>query len=173
MGVFGYREFQIETFEAGRGLWHARALRADGEPILLDGTPFPEIHVGICWPALEQALLDAQAFLERIGSRLTLDWAQHGRPRTASCLSNSDCHVSASNRPPSGSWGDAMTITAKDLDHISTDELWELHRRVASALERRLLEEINKLQSRLHRLSRARWRRSRSSEHEHPSHTGK
>jgi hypothetical protein len=70
--AFAYREFQIETFEMGRGLWHARAHRTDGRPIFLDGTEFSELHVGFSWPTVEQALVDAEEFLNRISGRLTL-----------------------------------------------------------------------------------------------------
>jgi hypothetical protein len=71
--AFAYGEFQIETFEMGRGLWHARAHRTDGKPMLLEGAEFSEIQVGFSWPTAEQALVDAQAFLQRLGSRLTVD----------------------------------------------------------------------------------------------------
>jgi hypothetical protein len=41
-----YDGFQIKTFEAGRGLWHARIRRADLKPVIIDGVSFPEIEVG-------------------------------------------------------------------------------------------------------------------------------
>ena len=36
--------FAIETFEAGRGLWHARIRRADQKPVVIDGVLFPAIE---------------------------------------------------------------------------------------------------------------------------------
>jgi len=40
--------------------------------MLLDGTTFSELHVGFSWPTVEQALADAQHFLQRLGGRLTV-----------------------------------------------------------------------------------------------------
>ena len=52
--------FAIETFEAGRGLWHARIRRADQKPVVIDGVLFPAIEVGFAWPDPEAAIEDAK-----------------------------------------------------------------------------------------------------------------
>ena len=62
--VMDYRDFHIETFEVGRGLWHARFRRADQKPTLLDGLEFEYLDVGIAWPSIETALTDARKFID-------------------------------------------------------------------------------------------------------------
>lgn len=49
------RSFEIETFEVGRGPWHARFRRADQKPTLLDGVELEFLNVGIAKPADESA----------------------------------------------------------------------------------------------------------------------
>ena len=44
-----YDGFTIESFEAGRGLWHARIRRADLQPVVLDGVSFASLEVGFAW----------------------------------------------------------------------------------------------------------------------------
>ncbi len=39
-----YDGFQIESFEAGKGLWHARIRRADQEPVVIDGVLFSTLE---------------------------------------------------------------------------------------------------------------------------------
>jgi hypothetical protein len=41
-----YEGFEIESFEVGRGLWHARFRRADHEPVIIDGVLLPALNVG-------------------------------------------------------------------------------------------------------------------------------
>jgi hypothetical protein len=41
-----YDGFEIEPFEAGRGLWHARIWRADRKPVIIDGVLFAALEVG-------------------------------------------------------------------------------------------------------------------------------
>jgi hypothetical protein len=65
-----YRNFEIETFEVGRSLWHARFRRADHKPMLLDGVELEFLNVGIAWPSGEIALEDAQRSIDRMGDRL-------------------------------------------------------------------------------------------------------
>jgi len=36
-----YDGFDIESFEAGKGLWHARIRRADQQPVVIDGISLP------------------------------------------------------------------------------------------------------------------------------------
>ena len=38
-----YDGFDIESFEAGRGLWHARIRRADQQPFVIDGICFAAV----------------------------------------------------------------------------------------------------------------------------------
>jgi hypothetical protein len=47
-----YRNFEIETFEVGRGLWHARFRRSDHKPALINGIELEFLDVGVAWPSL-------------------------------------------------------------------------------------------------------------------------
>jgi hypothetical protein len=67
-----YRNFEIETFEVGYGLWHARCRRADQRPAVIDGVEFNFLDVGIAWPSLDAALADAQKYIDRMGGRLNI-----------------------------------------------------------------------------------------------------
>jgi hypothetical protein len=53
-----YDGFQIETFEAGRGLWHARIRRADYEPVINSnlGQETTAVNVILTTPSQEPAL---------------------------------------------------------------------------------------------------------------------
>jgi hypothetical protein len=51
--------FRIESFEAGRGLWHARIRRADLEPVVIDGVLFAALEVGFAWSDPKAAIADA------------------------------------------------------------------------------------------------------------------
>jgi hypothetical protein len=64
-----YQDFQIETFEAGRGLWHARIRRADLEPVIIDGVSFPELEVGFAWSNAEAAIADAKTRIDYLNRR--------------------------------------------------------------------------------------------------------
>jgi hypothetical protein len=44
-----YEGFKIESFEAGKGLWHARIRRADLKPVVIDGVLFSALEVGFAW----------------------------------------------------------------------------------------------------------------------------
>jgi len=50
-----YDGFQIESFEAGKGLWHARIRRADLEPVIIDGVLFSALEVGFAWSGPDAA----------------------------------------------------------------------------------------------------------------------
>lgn len=67
-----YRNFEIETREIGRGLWHARVSRADHKPTLIDGNEFEYLDVGVAWPSVEAALADAQKFIDLMSRRFEL-----------------------------------------------------------------------------------------------------
>jgi hypothetical protein len=43
-------DFGIESFEAGRGRWHARIRRANQKPLIINGVAFPHLEVGSAWP---------------------------------------------------------------------------------------------------------------------------
>ncbi len=65
-----YRDFEIETFEVGHSLWHARCRRVDRKLTLIDDVELQYLDVGFAWPSAEIALADAQSFIDRMGERL-------------------------------------------------------------------------------------------------------
>ena len=60
-----YDGFDIESFEAGRNLWHARIRRADLSPLAIDGVLFPTMAVGFAWPDPDAAIEDAKHHIDR------------------------------------------------------------------------------------------------------------
>jgi len=64
-----YDGFDIESFEAGRGLWHARIRRADRQPLVIDGISFAILDIGFAWSDPEQAIADAKSHIDRFGLR--------------------------------------------------------------------------------------------------------
>jgi len=66
MAQTSYGIFEVETFEMGTGLWHARVLRCDRQPLIFGGEPFEFLHIGLSWPSAQAALEDAQSFIDRI-----------------------------------------------------------------------------------------------------------
>jgi hypothetical protein len=62
----GYRNFAIEAFEAGKGLWHARFRRSDLEPLLIDGIALASIEIGFAWPDPQSAIMDAIFQIDRL-----------------------------------------------------------------------------------------------------------
>jgi hypothetical protein len=64
-----YDGFDIESFEAGKGLWHARIMRADREPVVIDGLPFTALEVGFAWPDPEEAIAHAKDHIDRFKAR--------------------------------------------------------------------------------------------------------
>ena len=64
-----YDGFQIVTFEAGRGLWHARIRRADFKPVIIDGVSFPELEVGFAWSNPDAAIEDAKTRIDYLNQR--------------------------------------------------------------------------------------------------------
>jgi hypothetical protein len=64
-----YNGFQIETFEAGKGLWHARIRRADSMPVIIDGVSFPELEVGFAWSNADAATADAKGRIDFLNQR--------------------------------------------------------------------------------------------------------
>jgi hypothetical protein len=68
-----YDGFQIETFEAGRGLWHARIRRSDFKPVIIDGVSFPELEVGFAWSNADAAVADARTRIDYLNRRSAND----------------------------------------------------------------------------------------------------
>ena len=64
-----YNGFDIESFEAGKGLWHARIKRADQEPVVIDGLPFAALEVGFAWPDPAKAIEHAKSHIDRFKAR--------------------------------------------------------------------------------------------------------
>jgi hypothetical protein len=64
-----YDEFAIETFEAGKGLWHARIRRVDLKPVVIDGVSFPTLEVGFAWSNPDTAAADAKAQIDWLNQR--------------------------------------------------------------------------------------------------------
>ncbi len=64
-----YSGFEIQSFEAGSGLWHARIQRTDQEPVVIDGMRFPTLEVGFAWPDPDAAVADAKAHIDRLERR--------------------------------------------------------------------------------------------------------
>jgi hypothetical protein len=67
--IYSYNGFDIESFEAGKGLWHARIKRADQTPVVIDGVLFPTLEVGFAWSDPDAAIADAKAHVDRFRRR--------------------------------------------------------------------------------------------------------
>jgi hypothetical protein len=65
--------YKIETFEAGKGLWHARIRRADLRPVVIDDVSFPALEIGFAWPDPETAIADAKAQIDLLNRRGVAD----------------------------------------------------------------------------------------------------
>ena len=67
-----YDGFDIESFEAGKGLWHARIRRAGcrlGGLDRRDDIAFAALDVGFAWSDQEAAIADAKSHIDRFGLR--------------------------------------------------------------------------------------------------------
>lgn len=60
-----YDGYDIESFEAGRGLWHARIRRSDKSPLVINGYAFPALEVGFAWSDPDAAIADARHHIDR------------------------------------------------------------------------------------------------------------
>ena len=67
--TFLYDGYDIESFEVGKGLWHARIRRADQQPVVIDGIAFAALDVGFAWNDPQQAIADAKSHIDRFGLR--------------------------------------------------------------------------------------------------------
>lgn len=70
-----YDGFDIESYEAGKGLWHARIRRADQQPVVIDGISFAALDVGFAWTDPDEAIADAKSHIDRF--RLRSQGAPH------------------------------------------------------------------------------------------------
>ena len=68
-----YDGFDIESFEAGKGLWHARIRRTDLSLLAIDGVLFPAMEVGLASPDPEAAIADAKHHIDRFRRRAEQD----------------------------------------------------------------------------------------------------
>jgi len=59
-----YRNYEVESFEAGRGLWHARYRPADRAPIFIDGFEFNYLYGRIACRSSEAAVAEAQQCID-------------------------------------------------------------------------------------------------------------
>jgi hypothetical protein len=64
-----YQGYDIEAFEAGRSLWHARIRRTDMTPLVINGYPFTSLEVGFAWDSPDAAIADAKHHIDRFGHR--------------------------------------------------------------------------------------------------------
>ena len=64
-----YDGYDIESFEAGRGLWHARIRRADQRLLMINGYAFPALEVGFAWSDPDAAVADAKHHIDRFKHR--------------------------------------------------------------------------------------------------------
>jgi len=71
--------YDIESFEAGRGLWHARIRRADLKPVVISGHPFPTLEIGFAWSDPDAAIADAKSHIDRFKHR----WSDPDHPRAS------------------------------------------------------------------------------------------
>jgi len=77
--AYVYNGYNIESFEAGRGLWHARIRRADRQPVMIGGHPFPSLEVGFAWSDQDAAIADAKSHIDRYRHR----WSGAGQIRAS------------------------------------------------------------------------------------------
>ncbi len=64
-----YAGFNIESFEAGKGLWHARIMRADLQPLVIDGVLFSALEIGFAWSNPDAAVADAKTQIDYLSQR--------------------------------------------------------------------------------------------------------
>jgi len=64
-----YGGYEIQSFEAGKGLWHARILRADQQPVVIDGISFPMLEIGFAWSDRDSAISDAKSLIDQFTQR--------------------------------------------------------------------------------------------------------
>jgi hypothetical protein len=80
-----YDGFRIESFEAGKGLWHARIRRADLEPVNIDGVSFSTLEVGFAWSDPDAAIADAKTQIDQLKLKRYAGQAPHPGWQAAAC----------------------------------------------------------------------------------------
>ncbi len=78
-----YAGFQIESFEAGKNLWHARISRLDRQPVTIDGELFPTLELGFAWSDPDAAIADAKRHIDRLTRRGLAAPMPQAEPRQA------------------------------------------------------------------------------------------
>jgi hypothetical protein len=66
-----YDGYDIESFEMGRGQWHARIRRADQLPVVINGYPFAALEVGFALSDEDAAIEHAKQHIDRFRHRWT------------------------------------------------------------------------------------------------------
>jgi hypothetical protein len=79
-----YAGFQIESFEAGKDLWHARIRRLDQKPVAIDGVLFSTLEVGFAWSDPDAAIADAKTQIDQLNRRGVTVPMPQAEPRKAS-----------------------------------------------------------------------------------------
>jgi hypothetical protein len=82
--MYDYDGFNIESFEAGKGLWHARIRRADMGPVVIDGVTFTALEVGFAWPDAQAAVADAKLRIDYLKRYTSAGQTPHPRRAMAS-----------------------------------------------------------------------------------------
>jgi hypothetical protein len=80
-----YDGFRIESFEAGKGLWHARIRRADLMPVSIDGVTFAALEVGFAWSDPDAAIADAKAQIDQLRLKRYAGQLPHAELQIAAC----------------------------------------------------------------------------------------
>jgi hypothetical protein len=80
-----YDGFRIESFEAGKGLWHARIRRADLMPVSIDGVTFSTLEVGFAWSDPDAAIADAKAQIDQLKLKRYAGQTSHPEWQAAAC----------------------------------------------------------------------------------------
>ena len=64
-----YNGFDIESLRPERVFGTRRIMRADREPVVIDGLPFTALEVGFAWPDPEEAIAHAKDHIDRFKAR--------------------------------------------------------------------------------------------------------
>src|SRR5258708_313217 len=78
-----YDGFKIESFEIGKGLWHARIRRADLLPVIIDGVLFSALEVGFAWSDPDAAIADAKTRIDHFNLKQYVTAGQQAGPQIA------------------------------------------------------------------------------------------
>jgi hypothetical protein len=78
-----YAGFQIESFEAGKNLWHARISRLDCQPVAIDGEVFSALELGFAWSDPDAAIADAKKQIDQLYRRGVTAPTPQAEPRQA------------------------------------------------------------------------------------------